>query len=528
MKIDTLKYDVKSGFVIFLIALPLSIGIALASGAPPAAGLIAAAIGGILGSLLGAGSVTINGPAAGLIVIVLGAVESLGHGNQALGFKYTLAAIVAVGLLQICVGALKLASVGLAFPSSVVHGLLSAIGAIIISKQLHSLIGVKPNAKSVVGLLMEFPQDLAHLNPEIAYIGFASALLLLFWSKNTNPKLKQIPAPLLVVGMGVALGRYFDLEHEHIVRFFTGDTFVDRRFLLNVPNNIRDSLTFPDFSAFFTKESFFAIFSIGIIASIESTLSTFAVDKLDREKRTTDLNRDMVSKGICNTLCGLIGGLPIISEIVRSSANIDNGAKSRASNFIHGLLILLFMILVPSALHAIPLACLAAILIFVGWRLAHPSQFAHAYHIGADHIAAFAITFAMTLATDLLIGVASGVVVEFVIALLHGVKPSELFSLKITESVSTNSRGTVNVSVQSPAIFSNSLTLRGVLNKILAAKQNVNVNLDQSLFIDHTVLDQLSRFESDFAAQGLVLKSNFSVSHISISQHPLASRRKAS
>lgn len=522
---SNLVHDLKAGFVVFLIALPLSIGIALASGAPAAAGLIAAFVGGMLGSFLGGSQLTINGPAAGLIVIVLGAVESLGQGNLAQGYKYMLAATVAAGVLQIVMGALRLANVGLAFPSSVVHGMLSAIGAIIIAKQFPVLFGVKAASHSIIGLFAEIPSEFLHLNPEVAYIGFTSLLLLIVWNKLPIKALRKIPAPLLVVLLGVGLGRYFDLEHRHTVQILGWSGEVNSKLLLSVPSSLKDSLAFPDFGRFWTLTNLSAVLSIAIIATIESTLSTFAVDKLDPLKRTSNLNRDLLSKGICNCVCGLIGGLPIISEIVRSSANIDNGARSKASNFFHGAMILTFLLLFPSLLHEIPLASLGAILIFVGWRLAHPSQFKHAFHIGPDHITAFCVTFGMTLATDLLMGVASGVVVEIVIALVHGVRGKGFFGLE-THEMSDGKKA--HVFVRSPAIFTNSLKLRAIVQKYQTQKIPVVLDLSGCSFIDHTVLDQVDRFRADFAAQGQSLELVLDNGHKALSAHPLASRKKAS
>ncbi len=515
--------DLKAGFIIFLIAMPLSIGIALASGAPASAGLLAAIVGGVLGSWLGGAQLTINGPAAGLIVVILGAVESLGQGDNVMGFRYMLAATIAAGILQILIGGFRLATLGLAFPSAVIHGMLSAIGAIIIAKQIPVLLGVTAAAKSIFGLYLEVPQEIKNLNPEIAFIGLSSLILLMVVPKLRFKITKKIPMPLVVVVLGIFLGQYFDLDHKHIVQFLSWKSDVGQRYLLNIPLHLSETVVLPDFGRFFTFTNLVAVFSIAVIASIESILSTFAVDKLDPQKRTSNLNRDLVSKGVCNFVLGWIGGLPIISEIVRSSANIDNGAKTKSANFFHGLFILLFLAFFPELLHKIPLACLAAILIFVGWRLAHPSQFLHAAHIGADHIASFLVTFIATLATDLLVGVALGVATEILIAVIQGVKLRDFFSLKYNEPSTEN---TLKLEIQSPVLFTNSLKLRALLQNQLNAGKNLILDMSESPYVDHTVLDLVERMRIVFRAKGLTVTTYFDDKHKSISKHPLSSRKK--
>lgn len=516
--------DVRSGFIVFLIALPLSVGISIASGAPASAGLLSAIVGGIIGSWLGGSEMTINGSAAGLIVVVLGAIESLGQGDALLGFQYMLAAMMVVGLLQIALGWFKLANIGLAFPSSVVHGMLAAIGAIIIAKQFPVLLGVRVESKEILELYAEIPHELANLNPEVGFIGFAS-LVILFGTNWLFPNFaKKVPVPILVVIVGIGLGAFFDLQHEHQVEFWNWSGKVSEKALLTVPSNLKDSLMFPNFDKIGTLASIMAVFSILIIASIESVISTFAVDKLDPQKRSADLNRDLLSKGICNIILGAIGGLPIISEIVRSSANISNGAKTRKSNFFHGVFILVFLAFFPAVLHLIPLAALAAILIFVGWRLAHPSQLFHAYHVGKEQGLIFGVTFITTLATDLLVGVLVGVALKFVIVLYHGVQLKELFRLSVQKS--ELSGNVTQIEVQSPAVFSNSLVLRRILSEELSRKQSVSLDMSHARLVDHTTMDQLSRFQETFKNAGLALSFDFPEVYEPVSEHPLAARKR--
>lgn len=514
--------DIKSGLIVFLIALPLSIGIAIASGAPPTAGLLAAVVGGILGSWLGGAYVTINGPAAGLIVVVLSAVETLGRYNPEQGFAMALAAIVGAGILQIFFGFMKWAQYGLVIPSAVVHGMLSAIGAIIIAKQIPTLLGVKATAHSIIGLYLEVPTEISHLNPQIAFIGVVCLLITLFLPKLNVSFVKKVPTALIVVVTGIALGKYFDLEHEHTVRYYWWSGDVNANYLLNLPQNLKDAIVIPNFSRFFTMDNFIAVISIALIGTIESVLSTFAVDKLDKEKRTSDLDKDLLSKGVCNTFLGFIGGLPIISEIVRSSANIDNGARTPLSNFVHGVMILVFVAFFPNLLHQVPLAALSALLIGVGWRLAHPTQFVHAKEIGRDNITTYLVTFITTLASDLLIGVAAGVVTKLVLTFMAGVKPRDLLKLKINTVDLGNE---TQIKIQGPIVFTNSLQLKRELDKNMQGNKPVTLDLSQVTFIGHSVMDMIDRTKGNYENNGtkIVLKNN---EHLRpLSSHALATRK---
>ncbi len=387
------KFDLLAGFSVFLIALPLSIGISVASGAPPTAGLIAAIVGGILGSLLGGSFLTINGPAAGLISVVIVSVQLLGAGDLASGFRRTLAAIVFAGLLQCLLAIARAATLALMFPSSVIHGMLAAIGVIIIAKQGHVLLGVAPHAKSVFGSLAEIPHSFLNLNPEVAFIGISGLLFLFVLSRAKHPLLRRCPPALVVAVTGTLLGLLFDLDHQHTVKFFKWSFAVGPSFLLNIPTHVKDAIIFPDFSLIAQPLFWQMVITIFFVSSIESILSAVAVEKQDPYRRPTELNRELLSKGICNVASSSIGGLPMIAEIVRSTANVGYGAKTRWSNFFHGVFILAFLILLPGLLHEIPLAALAAILCSVGYRLASPNHFVHAYEKGLDHFLTFLTTF---------------------------------------------------------------------------------------------------------------------------------------
>ena len=416
--IENWRSDLLSGFLVFLIALPLCLGIAMASGFPPMAGIISAIIGGLLVSRVSGSYVTINGPAAGLIVVILDAVQSLGEGDAMAGYRFTLAAIVMASVLQVLMGVFKAGKLSAFFPTSVVHGMLAAIGIIIMAKQFHTLVGVKPEADSLIGTIAEIPHSIIEMNPEVSIIGLFGLALMIAWALIKNKYLKMIPAPILVVMIGLALGQYFDLDHVHKYLFLPDaeilphhEFTVGPKFLVSVPEHFMAGFYFPDFSKIATYEFWIAVVSICLVGSLESLLSAAAVDKLDPYKRDSDLNRDLTAVGVGNIASGMIGGLPMIAEIVRSSANINNGAKTGWANFFHGAFLLIFVALFPRLIHEIPLASLAALLVFTGFRLASPKEFAKTLEVGLDNFVIFLATIIGVLATDLLIGVAIGIVV---------------------------------------------------------------------------------------------------------------------
>lgn len=524
------RSDVLSGFLVFLIALPLCLGIAMASGFPPMGGIITAIVGGILVSRLNGSFMTINGPAAGLIVVVLGAVQSLGQGDAMAGYRYTLAAIVVASVFQTLMGLFKAGRLSAFFPTSVVHGMLAAIGIIIMAKQIHVMLGVKPEAKELIETILAIPNSVVNLNPEIAIIGFVGLALLIAWSLIKNPLLKMIPAPLLVVAVGMALERYFDLDHEHVYMFLPDQAFLPHheftigpKFLVSIPDDFLSGFYFPDFGKIATLEFWAAVLSICLVGSLESLLSAAAVDKLDPYQRYSDLNRDLAAVGFGNMICGLLGGLPMIAEIVRSSANVNNGAKTAWSNFFHGAFLLIFVALFPHFIHEIPLASLAALLVYTGFRLASPKEFAKTMEIGWEQLSLFVITIVGILATDLLVGVFIGIGAKFVLHLLRGVSFGNLF--KIFYTVEELADGSYVVKVEGAAVFSNFIALKSATAKLPEGKR-VLFDLSETYLIDHTVMEFVDHYCHDYQARGGVCAIQGLDNHKAYSSHPLAARKR--
>jgi MFS superfamily sulfate permease-like transporter len=528
--IENWRSDVLSGFLVFLIALPLCLGIAMASGFPPMGGIITAIIGGVIVSRLNGSYVTINGPAAGLIVVIVDAVAELGQGDAMAGYRFTLAAIVFASVLQILLGVFKAGKLSAFFPASVVHGMLAAIGIIIMAKQIHVLLGVKPQAKSLLGTIAEIPHSIYELNPEIATIGLLGLVLLIIWALIKNPTLKMIPAPLLVVLLGLALERYFDLDHMHKYLFLPDAEILPHHeftigpaFLVAVPEHFMAGFYFPDFGKVGTLEFWEAVITIWLVGSLESLLSASAVDKLDPYRRNSNLNRDLTAVGIGNMIAGMIGGLPMIAEIVRSSANVNNGAKTAWANFFHGTFLLLFVACFPKLIHEIPLASLAALLVFTGFRLASPKEFVHTWAIGLDNFIVFITTIIGVLATDLLVGVGIGIVVKLLIHLSRGLKLKNLFTMAF--HVNQTDADTYHIAVSGAAVFSNLIGLKSLLGN-LPEQKAIFFDLSEAELIDHTVMEFIHHFADEYGHSG----GNCTIvgldDHETYSDHPLAARRK--
>jgi MFS superfamily sulfate permease-like transporter len=517
------RADLAAGFLVFLIALPLCLGVAVASGFPPMAGIISAIIGGVLVSRINGSHVTITGPAAGLIVVILAAVQSLGQGDAMAGYRYTLAAILVSGVLQILLGYFRAGRLAAFFPASVVHGMLAAIGIIIMVKQIPVMAGVKTADGSVLSSIAQLPHALAFFIPQTALVALAAFAILIGWPLLRNPLLHKIPAPVLVILSGMALGQVFGLGHlnpgsEFIV---PKDLTIGPDFLVSIPDSLSASLYFPDFSKVSSFAFWESVVAITLVGSLETLLSAAAVDKLDPEKRYSDLNRDLLAVGVGNTLSGLVGGLPMIAEIVRSSANVDSGARTGWSNFFHGAFLLLFVAALPGLIDTIPLASLAALLVYTGFRLASPAAFARTLDLGREQVAVFVITILGVLATNLLAGVMIGIAAKLLFHVGRGVPLRNL--LAISYQVEHAAPGTCVIRVSGSALFSNFISLKSELASLPRGK-TIFFDLSDAYLIDHTVMEFIDRFREDCLEQGGHCEIRGLDSHTAYGEHELAAR----
>lgn len=429
---ENFKYDFPAGIVVFLVAVPLCLGIALASNAPLFSGLIAGIVGGIIVTLFSGSELSVSGPAAGLTVIVASSIAKLGS------FEAFLAAVVIAGGLQILFGVMQAGVIGDYVPNSVIKGMLAAIGIIIIIKQFPYALGHSTGQyddREDIEFLQHYGEDSAFaqliatlfdISPTATLITLISIILLVVWEKPFLQRysfFKIVPGPLAVVFLGIIINQLFialfpEAPSLHLTK--------EKAQLVSLPvfenpTYLLQSLTLPDFSALMRKDTYIVALTLAVVASLETLLSVEAVDKLDPFKRISDTDKELRAQGIGNIVSGLLGGLPMTAVIVRSSANIYAGARTRTSAFVHGVFLLLAVALIPNVLNMIPLASLAAILITVGYKLASVKLFKAMYKTGGEQFLAFITTIIAIVFTDLLIGIfiGSAVAIFFVLRVYH-------------------------------------------------------------------------------------------------------------
>jgi MFS superfamily sulfate permease-like transporter len=438
------KFDLPASIVVFLVALPLCLGIALASGAPLFSGILAGIVGGIVAGSLSGSPLSVTGPAAGLTTIVLAAINDL-------GFEVFLVAVVFAGLIQILMGIIKAGSIGHFFPASVLKGMLASIGLILILKQIPHAVGYDVDYEGDESFFQndgqntftEIVESLNYLTPGAIAVSLVSIAVLVFWNKPRLQRVKffsMVPAALLAVVLGVLLNQMLIL--------FWPEYAITEKHLVSVPvlgqdGSLLSFLTFPNFGEALSGKVLMSAATIAAVASLETLLNIEACDKIDPFRRITPLNRELKAQGIANMVSGLIGGLPVTSVVVRSSANIQAGARSKASAITHGVIILISVLLIPRVLQLIPLSALAGILIVTGFKLTKPSLFKEMYQKGWAQFLPFVVTVAAVVFSNLLLGVFIGMMVAVFFILKTNFRQSIIlvsdgksYLLKLTKDVS--------------------------------------------------------------------------------------------
>ena len=495
------KSDFLSGFMIFLLAMPLSLGIADQSKFPVVFGLVTAIIGGMLVSFIAGSPLTIKGPAAGLAPIVGGAVVAFSD-NATLGWQMACGAIVVAAVFQILFGVLKLGSMSDFFPASAIHGMLAAIGILIFAKQAHNLLGIPGKALvdsmgkplKPLGLLTHIPDSIMHLNPQVAIIGALSLIIVFGVPYIKNRYVKLIPIPVLVLALAIPLGIVFNLKTDNPGSLIKIGNFIDQ-----VVNGFKgENISFAGITSNTgTFIQYVLLFSL--IGSIESLLTVKAIDGLDPYHRKSNTNKDLIAVGFGNLFSGLIGGLPMISEVARSSANVNNGAKTRWANFFHGFWLLVCVLLIASVLEMIPKSALAALLLGVAYRLAAPKLFINTFKIGKEQLAVFLITIVVTIVEDLLMGVIAGIVLEFVLNFVFAKSTKNIF--KADFKTEKEAEGRYTIALKGALTFSNFMSLKkDILG--LPEKAHTKLDLSKTVFIDHGAIEQLRHLEEEIHHQG--------------------------
>ncbi|MDP6712453.1 MAG: SulP family inorganic anion transporter [Nitrospinaceae bacterium] len=508
------KHDILSGFLVFLIALPLCLGISLASGYPAVAGIFTAIVGGLVATFISDSELTIKGPAAGLIVIALGCVQDFGFtggvdpAKDFQAYRMALGVGVVAGVYQIILGLFRVGILVNLFPKAAIHGLLASIGIIIISKQFPVLMGLNPQG-SPLELLAGIPSFIINMNPKVGMIGIMGIIIVLGYGYIKNPKLKIIPAPMLMLLITVPIGTVLAVGVEGSYTFNNHIYKLGQNFLVNVPGNLLNAVTFPDFSGITTETGIKYTVLFAIIGSLEGVLSAKAIDGIDPWGRKTNLDRDLLATGIANTMSAFIGGLPMISEIVRSKANIDNGAKTRFANFYHGMFLLICVALVPSVINQIPLAALAALLVITGYRLASPHEFMSIYREGKDQFIVFVSTILGVLATDLLKGLAIGIGVRIVI---HFIRGGSIF--RLNAKIIPERDQSVTIFLRGSIIFSSWIPLRQHLQRFLKKGKRVTLDITETKLVDRRVMSRVGEWKKKFKENGLELSVRSRVTSI--------------
>jgi MFS superfamily sulfate permease-like transporter len=483
--------DIPAGLVVFFVALPLCLGISLASGAPLLAGVITGIVGGVLVAWLSGSQLSVSGPAAGLTVIVLNGIETLG------AYESFLLAVVLAGAIQLVLGFMKAGVIGLYFPSSVIKGMLAAIGLILILKQIPHFLGAdedffgemnffQPDGRNTFS---ELGFAFSHIELGALIIGVISLAVLLLWDNPTiknNKFLKLVPGALVAVLLAIGLNVIFA---NFVPQLAVATTHLVNLPIINGVGGITSELRFPDLGAFANPSLYIVAFTIAIVASLETLLSVEAVDKLDPHKRRTPTNRELKAQGVGNMVAGLIGGLPMTAVIVRSSTNVAAGGQTKVSAFVHGLFLVLSVLLLAEFMNLIPLSALAAVLLVVGYKLTKPALYRAQFKLGHEQFIPFIVTVLAILFSDLLIGICIGLAVGVFYILKANYKSpyyyhreehpeKEIIRIKLSENVS----------------FLNKASIIMTLDH-LPHNSHVIIDGENSEYIDYDVLEAIQEFK---------------------------------
>jgi MFS superfamily sulfate permease-like transporter len=486
--VENFRSDFLAAISVSLVALPLGLGVAVASGAEPISGLISAIIGGVVVTLFRGSHLAINGPAAGLIAVVLGGIVTLEDGSGQT-FNYILAAITLAGALQVLLGLLKLGKIAEIIPSSVIQGIMVAIGIIIFSSQIHVALGTKTAFSNPIERIVDVFYQLPNINIPIAIISFIGLLLLIFIPKIQVRLFQFFPASLWVLVVSIPLVYLFN-------RYGGINFSIDKSSLINIPTDLAEALVFPNYSKINTLDFWLVVISITLIASIQTLAMAKAVDKLDPYKRKSNLDKDLIGVGLGTMVSGAIGGLPIITVIVRSTVNIHNNAHTKWSNFYHGLLLIVFLIVLAPIIKMVPLAALAAILVHIGFKLASPDVFKQIYSMGIEQLLFMVATTIITLYTDLLIGILCGTAITLFVHILLARTPIEEFfksSIKSGSKVLLKKDGNYELRIKGIANFLSIFNLKKLTTQI-PASVDVKINMTMARLVDLTFMESAIEF----------------------------------
>lgn len=481
-----LRHDLAAGLSVFLVALPLCLGIALASGAPLYAGLLSGIIGGIVVASISGSQLAVSGPAAGLTTLVASSIISLGD------YRVFLLTVIIAGLFQVVCGLLRLGGIANFFPSSVIKGMLASIGILLISKQIPLILGYDEpdfwrsgfldlfSSKNFKGNLTEFRQHISNGPLIITAVSFGTVALI---QQPFARKASFLPTPLLIVITGILANLIFHYSGSPLALKNTQ--------LVSIPANIFANITFPDLPALFSNLQIWKDgIIIGLLATLETLLCIEAIDKLDRRNRITPVNRELVAQGVGNMACGLLGAIPLTAVVVRGAANIDAGGRTKMSAITHGIFLLLAVLLIPFALNQIPYASLAVILLVTGYNLTRPVLYKHMFNLGWKQFLPFLFTIVIILATDLLIGVSIGLLISVYFIIQNNFRAE----YKLNSSVK-NGIEHYSIKLNSNVTFLNKVRLKKAMDDV-PEYSVLTIDGETCNFIDHDILEIISEYEA--------------------------------
>ncbi|MGB0770298.1 MAG: SulP family inorganic anion transporter [Flavobacteriaceae bacterium] len=473
-----LKSDIPASIVVFFVALPLCLGIALASGAPLFSGLIAGIVGGIVVGAFSGSAIGVSGPAAGLAAIVLVAISTLG------GFENFLLAVVLGGIIQVAFGVLKAGVIGYYFPSSVIKGMLTGIGIIIVIKQIPYFFGYD----KTLAANASFTEMFNYISPGatlVACVGLAILIIWNVWLSKLHKVFQIVQGPLVAVAVGII---YYIMTKDNTT------WSIDQSMLVSVPtpedlSSFLGQFSSPNFDQITNPQIWVTAFTIALVASLETLLCVEATDKLDPRKRVTPTNRELIAQGSGNIVSGLIGGLPITQVIVRSSANIQSGGRTKASAIIHGFLLLISVLIIPTLLNKIPLAVLAAVLFIVGYKLAKPALFVTIYKQGWKQFIPFIVTVLGIIFTDLLVGIGLGLAVGIIVILIKSYQNSHFLHIEDK----SNGAQKLKMTLAEEVTFINKGAILNELEHI-SADTKLEIDVRKTRFLDYDIIEILDDF----------------------------------
>lgn len=502
--LQELRHDAPASLVVFFVAVPLCLGIALASGAPLVSGLVAGIVGGVVVGTLSGSHLGVSGPAAGLAVIVLGAIQSL-------GFEAFLLAVVLAGVIQIAAGALKAGVVAYFFPSSVIRGMLAGIGILIIMKQIPHAFGhdtdpegdlafIQPDGETTISA---FTSMLADFEVSAIFISVACLAILIVWDKvlvKRSRVFQLIQGPLVAVAFGIAC--------QALASRFAPGWALQQSHLVSVPiagnfSELAGLLTYPDWSRIADPTIHLTALTLAVVASLETLLCVEATDKLDPSRRITPTNRELVAQGCGNIASGMMGGLPVTQVIVRSSANIQSGGRTKLSAILHGLLLLIAVVALPHVLNLVPLAVLGSILLVVGYKLADPALFRRMYALGPAQFVPFMVTIVGIIATDLLVGIGMGMAVAILILLSRSYQNSHFLHMRDREA--PDHHHVISIRLAEEVTFLH----KGAIIRALADipdRSQVTIDSSGSHLVDYDVAEAIAEFEQSAAARDITVQ----------------------